>query len=199
MRARWALSALAMASAVASGCGPKVKPGWPSSATRRREVRSRDGHRGQAGGRRHGFARAHEAVGAREIPLARRAHAGVRRRRGAAAVDEVRAGGPAGNARARRLRPGKGGQVVVRDRALARHARITGALGHARSAHRGRVQPAGAAPRRREHCVYVSDTSRSPRSSTTPARPEDARAASRAAARAAGARHEVAVRVQSRS
>ena len=27
MRARWAVSALAIASAVASGCGPKVKPG----------------------------------------------------------------------------------------------------------------------------------------------------------------------------
>ena len=132
MRSRWALSALAIASAVASGCGPKVKPGlrvvgdklsrpsivrWSATTSWASTSRTR---------------RAHEAVGAGKLPLAGCADAGVRPRRGAAAVDELRAGGARRGEALDGFGLAKPVKLVVRDRAPARDVRQSpGTVGHA--------------------------------------------------------------------
>ena len=96
MRARWGLSVLAIASAVAFGMWAEgqARPGRRRREDAR-EVRPRDGRRRQAGSGCRGCAGAHQAGGAGKVSLAGRAHADLRRRRSAAALDPLRAGGAA--------------------------------------------------------------------------------------------------------
>ena len=200
MRARRAVvSALAIASAGGVGMWAEGKAGLtvigdkaPRSSIARWSATDKLGARSR-------IRRAHEAGGARKIPLARRRALSFVAGRGAAAFDKVRDGGPRRGRGARRLRDGEGGQVVVRDRTVARITLASPGQAGRRATSASRspsTSRCGAGTSRSAARYVVRTASRVAAVVDNTGENEDARASSGAATRAAGAGDEVAVRVR---